>query len=284
MTAGGESFGGVENYGVGWVGTHVEELIPVVMHHQMNWELTHLPDFSLPWEVTDKNHVLTQVLPYDDAPVLGPQNFVTEKQGSHVLAMAKSVPGRNDRWPVWAYSDVGQSRTMAFTAFMWERRHGLRRFDMWEYFLDHVVNMVYYTVRLEIPEDTELVHRIRDSFRDYATHRVFALSLLEFIQKFGANTNRLEESLGSVELLKLEAENLYIQQEYEASREAVEGAIAEMKRIALDSAELKRTALLWVYITEYLVVSGTCMVTGFVLWTLMVRRRLYREVSTTRGR
>ena len=55
MTAGGESFGGVENYGVGWVGTPVEEMIPVVMHHQMNWELTHLPDYSLPWEITDGN-------------------------------------------------------------------------------------------------------------------------------------------------------------------------------------------------------------------------------------
>jgi hypothetical protein len=63
----------------------------------------------------------------------------------------------------------------------------------------------------------------------------------------------------------------------------IQGAISEMKRISLDSAELKEAALMWVYITEYLAVSGTSMVTGFLLWTLMVRRRLYRDVQTTRS-
>jgi len=29
-------------------------------------------------------------------------------------------------------------------------------------------------------------------------------------------------------------------------------------------------------------VTGTSLICGFVLWTLMVRRRLYREVVTTR--
>jgi hypothetical protein len=33
---------------------------------------------------------------------------------------------------------------------------------------------------------------------------------------------------------------------------------------------------------EWLVISGTSMITGFVLWTLMVRRRLYREVQVTK--
>ena len=223
-------------------------------------------------------------MPYNQAPVLGPQNFVSEKQGSHLLALAKIVPGRKERWPVWTYSDIEDSRTMAFTAFMWERRHGLRRFDNWEYFLDHVANMVYYTCRLKIPEDTQLVHRIRDSFREYVTRKIFAHSLMEFIQKFGANTNRLARRIEDADLAIAEAEDLYMQQDYEASQGKVEEAILEMKNIALDSAELKRTALMWVYITEYLAVSGTCMVTGFVLWTLMVRRRLYREVGTTRSR
>ncbi len=284
MTAGGESFGAVENYGIGWIGTPVEELIPVVMHHQMNWELTHLPDYSLPWEVSDPDHELTTALPYDSAPVLGPQNFVSEKQGAHTLALAKTVPGRQDRWPVWTYSDLGDSRTMAFTAYMWEKRHGLRSFDQWDYFLDHVVNMVYYTCRLEIPEDTELVHRVRDSFREYLTRKVFAQSLLEFIQRFGANTNRLEGRIGEADGAKAEAESLYVRQEYTSAQNKIEEAIEDMKKIALDSSELKRTALLWVYVTEYLAVSGTCMAAGFVLWTLMVRRRLYREVGTTRGR
>ena len=284
MTAGGESFGGVENYGVGWIGTPVEELIPVQMYHQMTWALTHLPDYSLPWEIADKNHVLTEALPYDKPPVLGPQNYVAEKQGAHTLALAKNVPGRKERWPVWTYSDVEESRTMAFTAFMWEGRHNLQRFDMWEYFLDHVCNMAYYTCRLKIPEDLETVHRIRDSFREYGTRKVFVHSLMEFIQKFGANTRRLEKRVEAADLARAAAQDLYLEQDYGASYDKIQEAISDMKRISLDSADLKKAALLWVYVTEYLAVSGICMATGFLLWTLMIKRKLYREVGTTRSR
>ena len=35
---------------------------------------------------------------------------------------------------------------------------------------------------------------------------------------------------------------------------------------------------------EYLVVTATCLITGTVLYTLMVRRRLYREVEMTKGK
>lgn len=40
--------------------------------------------------------------------------------------------------------------------------------------------------------------------------------------------------------------------------------------------------MLWVYVTEWLVVSSTGMVCGFILWTVMVRRALYRAVQETR--
>lgn len=49
--------------------------------------------------------------------------------------------------------------------------------------------------------------------------------------------------------------------------------------VAMD--ELNR-ALLWIHVINWLVVCGTFMASGFVLWTLMVRRRLYREVASTR--
>ena len=44
----------------------------------------------------------------------------------------------------------------------------------------------------------------------------------------------------------------------------------------------KQTALFWVYVIEWLVVTATLLVCATVLWALMVRRRLYREVSATR--
>ncbi len=49
-----------------------------------------------------------------------------------------------------------------------------------------------------------------------------------------------------------------------------------------ESVRIRRRALMWIYLTEWLVVTGTAMFCGFVLWTLMVKRRLYREIETTK--
>jgi hypothetical protein len=39
---------------------------------------------------------------------------------------------------------------------------------------------------------------------------------------------------------------------------------------------------MWVYIIEWFVAVSTLFISGFILWTLMVRRRLYREIDATR--
>jgi len=57
----------------------------------------------------------------------------------------------------------------------------------------------------------------------------------------------------------------------------------------MDKAEaaadkVKNEALLWVYVSEWLSVTGTSLVCGFLLWTLMIRRRMYKEVAYTQFR
>jgi dolichyl-phosphate-mannose--protein O-mannosyl transferase len=54
--------------------------------------------------------------------------------------------------------------------------------------------------------------------------------------------------------------------------------------ITRDAVKLKDEALFWVYISEWLVVTAAAMVAGVVVWSLMVRRRMYRAVGTTRMR
>lgn len=46
--------------------------------------------------------------------------------------------------------------------------------------------------------------------------------------------------------------------------------------------KVKERALMWVYLIEWSVITGTFGVVGFATWTLMLRKRLYREVETTR--
>jgi hypothetical protein len=45
--------------------------------------------------------------------------------------------------------------------------------------------------------------------------------------------------------------------------------------------QLKNETLFWVYITEWLALLGTSMITGALVWGLMIKRRLYKEVETT---
>jgi dolichyl-phosphate-mannose--protein O-mannosyl transferase len=57
-----------------------------------------------------------------------------------------------------------------------------------------------------------------------------------------------------------------------------------MKEIEGRAMELKDRSFMWIYISEWLAVTGTLFVTGFLVWTLMVRRRLYRDISVTKAR
>jgi hypothetical protein len=62
----------------------------------------------------------------------------------------------------------------------------------------------------------------------------------------------------------------------------MEVLLRDLENLRIDALVLKDRALFWIYVIEWLSVSGTFLLAGFVLWTLMVRRRLYRQVASTR--
>ena len=80
-----------------------------------------------------------------------------------------------------------------------------------------------------------------------------------------------------------DAQRLFIQQEYEESLSVLYELEEEFELLSQELVELKSRALLWIYVVEWLTVSGTAIICGVVLWTLMIRRRLYREVKITRA-
>jgi len=63
--------------------------------------------------------------------------------------------------------------------------------------------------------------------------------------------------------------------------ETVSGTLTE---IGNDAVRLKDQALFWVYVSEWLTVTAASMLGGVMIWTLMVRRRMYRAVEVTRIR
>jgi len=153
----------------------------------------------------------------------------------------------------------------------------------WFYYVDFVLNHVYFVAQVKVPEDLEVIHSLRSAFVRYNDEKGITTALLEFIDKFGANTRVVEEMIIEIEANKDEAEYLYLTDDYAGSWEIMRGVLESFKTISEEALKIRERALLWVYVTEWLAVTGTLVVCGTVVWTLMVKRRLYREVSTTRG-
>jgi len=70
--------------------------------------------------------------------------------------------------------------------------------------------------------------------------------------------------------------------DFDRSYELMTDAFQRLKKGQGEAVRVKDAALAWIYLLEWLTVTATLMVTGSILWTLMVRRRLYREAWSTR--
>jgi hypothetical protein len=154
----------------------------------------------------------------------------------------------------------------------------------WEYYGDYLINMAYLVAAVPIPQEIQLSHMVRTQLAGYYLHRTVTISLLEFAEKFGAKVAPLEEDLNRIELLKAEADGHYLDQEYEEVLSVTDRINALFTEINSEAVKLKDQALLWVYVVEWASVTATSLLCGFALWTLMIRRRVYREVETTRLR
>ena len=78
------------------------------------------------------------------------------------------------------------------------------------------------------------------------------------------------------------ARAVYIELRFDEVLEAYHKIRRTLDDLEEQAIELKERTLLWVYVIEWLVVSGTSLAAGFILWSVMVRRRLYREIGVTR--
>lgn len=152
----------------------------------------------------------------------------------------------------------------------------------WKYHVDFVLNRIYFPADVPVPEDLELGHALRASFTAFYEQKNMMVSLIDFIDKFGANTASLNVLIDDLEGKRNEASRLYMKGDYQQSLDTMGEALEGVLSISAESAALKSRALFWVYLTEYLIVSGSSILCGFVLWSLMIKRRYYREVETTR--
>jgi hypothetical protein len=155
--------------------------------------------------------------------------------------------------------------------------------DGYQYAMDLFLNMLLYSTGRETISDILRFHSVREQFAFYMESKSILFSLLEFVEKFGASRVAIDGDLEVVDEMHAEAMELYLNQDIDGALDALERVFDEMDVVSLRTMVLKDRALLWVYIVEWAVVTATLMICGFALWTIMIKRRLYREAGLTRA-
>jgi hypothetical protein len=79
-----------------------------------------------------------------------------------------------------------------------------------------------------------------------------------------------------------EASENYLEHSFVESQASIRNALQRIPAAEAVAKREREGALLWVYIINWLVTTSTLFITGSILWMLMVRRRLYRSVETTK--
>ncbi len=147
---------------------------------------------------------------------------------------------------------------------------------------DMIVAEILFSTGRQLPQDVLLVHRLRQKFSDYDSAKSLVFSILDFIERFGANGDPVLRRLDEISDQVIMSENSYIEGSYKESWTIMDQVLADMVSLNEQSLDLKDRALFWVYATEWLAVSGVFLMASYSLWTLMVRKRAYREVEATR--
>jgi len=264
MVGGFESFGAPR--GQPW--TAIEDLMPVnfIMGSWLYTSFKARPATE---------HEFTGALPWETMPYFHGLNRVSLKQSAKLLLTAHEV-----KYPPLSFTECGEGRTVAH-ASDWSPGAGVDVMK-WEYYPDYVANIAFLATGNHIPQDAELLHELRLSFWSTTSRLTIVVDTLNFADRFGANTGKVDDDLGKLRKMISEAEDLYIEQNYHESRRTIDDIDGLILELQMDAIDLKDQALFWVFVTEWSITTGAALLAGWVLWSLMVKRRLYREVGSTR--
>jgi len=139
-----------------------------------------------------------------------------------------------------------------------------------------------YTASAPLPEDYVSMHLLRKKIGEYSNLRGLALSVLNFAEEFGANTVRVRGVVAEADDYMERVKALFIKKEVDLCKDELERAIHTLEEAQDLALKAKRRAMIWIYTIEWLAVTVTLMLSGIAVWELMIRRRIYREVETTR--
>jgi hypothetical protein len=230
--------------------------------------------------------VLTAYLPFGIEQVpCSRSRFVIPREGAGVLAwQVGNFPGRDDV-PYLVVWDYGEGRTMTIGDAM-HKDLGFFRYPKTArdslYAPDILTNIILYSTGRNLIEDVGIFHGLKSYFLDFRSRLAVLVSLGDFIDRLGANTQPINEMIWELEDIAEEGSELYLDQRFVDAEARMSEAIQGFVEVDELAKRLKTAALIWVYAIEWLVTTATFLVSGIALWSLMARRKLYRAVDTTK--
>ncbi len=215
------------------------------------------------------------------------RNMVS-RPGSTVLANVIGNYGfLKDRTPFSLTWEYGGGRTLTVCEWFghpfWSDYGGLIQQCENAYAAELFVNLLLYVTRRPIFEDIPQIHRIKELAKEYRIQRGNLLSVIEFAAAFGANMAQIERGLDETEKRRRSADALYMESSFDQASTILESTLVELRDAVERAIVLKNRALTDVYISEWLAVTGTLVISGYTIYAVMIKRRIYREVTATRS-
>jgi hypothetical protein len=152
------------------------------------------------------------------------------------------------------------------------------------YGVDIIVNLIWWSTGKGLPQDPLKVHEYRRLVFDYGIQRSLLVSLLEFAEVFGADSSGIYAESNAIDEERRRSGDQYLDRDFEGALDVIKAAFGDLIELQSKAMRLKGRALFWVYLAEWLATMGTLMISGVVLWSLMVRKAVYREIPSTKWR
>ncbi len=194
MVGGYGSFGGVPFLESNWGETVLQEALCVNCISR-GWDMgDQSPSQAGILEVMDEDDEFMSSLPFDSIGRYGVfhgANIVEPRQSSKLLANYRKSGGK--AYPLLVYGDMGKGSSVAFCSD-WTPYGGID-FIRWSYYPDFALNLALYTTGNPVPQDINMAHRARELMQDYTGLLQTLHSVMEFVERFGANLASAEELL-----------------------------------------------------------------------------------------
>ena len=196
--------------------------------------------------------------------------------------VAELIMGTMKKMPFLMWWDIGKGRTMAESAD-WTPAGG-NMFMRWKYWGDYAINMCLFLAGQKLPDDIETVYAVRHRLRETEEALNMLYNMVDIVEKFGGSTVGLNKMIVDIQAQKKKALQFYVQAKMEDALAAFSKTLKMCDDTMDQAIKARNEAAFWIFFTEWCVVTGTSLFVGAMIWILMVKRRLYKEVAVTRMR